>query len=92
MNQKIYERIEQWRTRPLEGEHPDVMLDGIWLKRSWGGEVKTIAALVAVGDRSDGHREILGVCEGTREDAESWRTFLRHLKERGLQGAQLIMK
>jgi len=36
LNQKIYERIDQWRLRSLEGEHPYVMLDGIWLKRSWG--------------------------------------------------------
>jgi transposase-like protein len=90
MNQKIYERIEQWRMRPLEGEHPYVMLDGIWLKRSWGGEVKKIAVLVAIGVRSDGHREILGVAEGDKEDAESWRSFLRYLKERGLQGVKLI--
>jgi transposase-like protein len=71
LNKKIYERIEQWRMRPLEGEHPYVMLDGIWLKRSWGGEVKNVAVLVAVGVRSDGHREILGVAAGTKEDAES---------------------
>ncbi|EAQ78918.1 putative transposase [Blastopirellula marina DSM 3645] len=90
LNQKIYERIDVWRNRPLEGEHPYVMLDGIWLKRSWGGEVKNIAVLVAVGVRSDGHREILSVAEGTKEDSESWRTFLRHLKERGLQGVRLI--
>ena len=90
LNKKIYERIEQWRMRPLEGEHPYVMLDGIWLKRSWGGEVKNVAVLVAVGVRSDGHREILGVAEGTKEDAESWRTFLRYLKERGLSGVRLI--
>jgi len=36
-------------------------LDGIWLKRSWGGEVRKVAVLVAVGVRSDGYREILGV-------------------------------
>jgi transposase-like protein len=91
LNKKIYERIEQWRMRPLEGEHPYVMLDGIWLKRSWGGEVKNVAVLVAVGVRSDGHREILGVAEGTKEDTESWRTFLRYLKDRGLTGARLII-
>jgi transposase-like protein len=91
LNKKIYERIEQWRMRPLEGEHPYVMLDGIWLKRSWGGEVKNVAVLVAVGVRSDGHREILGVAEGTKEDTESWRTFLRYLKNRGLTGARLII-
>ena len=90
LNQKIYERIEAWRTRQIEGEHIYVYLDGIWLKRSWGGELKNIAVLVAVGVGSDGHRQILGVCEGTKEDTESWRSFLRHLKQRGLQGVQMI--
>ena len=90
LNQKIYERIEEWRVRPIEDEMVYVFLDGIWLKRSWGGEVKNIAVLVAVGVGLDGHRQILGVCEGTKEDAESWRTFLRHLKERGLRGVRMI--
>ena len=80
LNQKIYAQIEAWRNRPIEGEHAYVYLDGIWLKRSWGGEVKNVAVLVAIGVRSDGYREILGVVEGTKEDTESWRNFLRHLK------------
>jgi len=91
LNQKIYATIEEWRNRPLEGEHPYVYLDGIWLKRSWGGEVKNIAVLVAIGVNRDGHREILGVCEGGKEDTESWRQFLRHLKQRGLKGIQLAV-
>lgn len=90
LNQKIAGTIEAWRNRPIEGSHPYVFLDGIWLKRSWGGEVKNVAVLVAIGVNEDGHREILGVCEGTKEDKESWRSFLRHLKERGLKGVQLI--
>ena len=53
-----------WRNRPIEGEHAYVYLDGIWLKRSWGGEVKNVAVLVAIGVREDGYREILGVVEG----------------------------
>lgn len=57
-----------------------MFLDGIWLKRSWGGEVKSVAVLVAIGVRSDGFREILGVAEGLKEDAESWHGFLRGLK------------
>jgi putative transposase len=28
--------------------------------------------------------------EGVKEDAESWRQFLRHLKERGLAGVELV--
>lgn len=91
LNQKIYGTIESWRQRPIEDEHAYVYLDGIWLKRSWGGEVRNIAVLVAVGVRSDGHREIVGVAEGTKEDKESWRSFLRYLKGRGLRGVRLVI-
>jgi putative transposase len=91
LNQKIYTQIEAWRNRPIEGEHAYVYLDGIWLKRSWGGEVKNVAVLVAIGVRSDGYRAILGVVEGTKEDTESWRNFLRQLKQRGLERAQLFV-
>jgi transposase-like protein len=90
LNQQLYERIEQWRNQPIEGEFAYVALDGIWLKRSWGGEVKNVAVLVAVGVDGDGYRQVLGVCEGAKEDTESWRKFLRHLKERGLKGVKLV--
>jgi transposase-like protein len=91
LNQKIYSRIEEWRNRPIEGEYAYVYLDGIWLKRSWGGEVRNIAVLVAIGVRSDGYREIIGVAEGVKEDLESWRGFLRYLKSRGLKGVRLFI-
>jgi putative transposase len=91
LNQKIYTQIDTWRNRPIEGEHAYVYVDGIWLKRSWGGEVKNVAVLVAMGVRFDGYREILGVVEGLKEDIESWRNFLRHLKQRGLQGVRLLI-
>jgi putative transposase len=91
LNQKVYGQIEAWRNRPIAGEHPYVYLDGIRLKRSWGGEVKNVAVLVAIGVSADGHREILGVAEGGKEDAEGWRSFLRHLKARGLRGVRLVV-
>lgn len=91
LNQKIYAQIESWRNRPIEGEHAYVFLDGIWLKRCWGGEVKNVAVLVAIGVGSDGYREILGVAEGAKEDSESWRNFLRNLKSRGLKGVRLVV-
>jgi len=90
LNKKIYARIEQWRNRRIEGEYPYIYLDGMWLKRSWGGEVKNVAVLIAVGVDQDGYRHILGVCEGTKEDKASWSSFLRHLKQRGLKGVQLV--
>src|SRR6516165_6939305 len=91
LNKRIYAQINEWRERPIEGEHPYVYLDGIWLKRCWGGEVKNVAVLVAVGVGRDGFRQVLGVMEGAKEDRESWRAFLRHLKGRGLKGVRLVV-
>src|ERR1017187_5906183 len=91
LNQKIYRHIEAWRNREIVGEFPYVYLDGVVLKRSWAGEVRNISVLVAIGVGSDGFRQILGVAEGEKEDLEGWRGFLRHLKERGLKGVQLII-
>lgn len=90
LNQQLYERIEAWRNQPITGEFAYVSLDGIWLKRSWGGEVKNVAVLVAIGVDREGFRQVLGVCEGAKEDRESWRNFLRHLKQRGLSGVRLV--
>ena len=89
--QKVYGQIEQWLARPITGEHAYVYLDGIWLKRSWGGEVKNVAVLIAIGVDAEGFRQVLGVAEGAKEDAESWRSFLRQLKERGLSGVKLFV-
>jgi transposase-like protein len=53
--------------------------------------VRHVSVLVAIGVGTDGHRQILGVAEGQKEDLEGWRGFLRHLKDRGLAGVQLII-
>src|SRR3954463_15204255 len=90
-NQKIYARIRARRERPIEKEQPYVYLDGVWLNREFGGEVRPVAVLVAIGVNADGFREILGVMEGAKEDTQSWLAFLRHLKERGLAGVRLVI-
>ena len=43
LNQKIYSKIESWRMQPLQGDHPYIFVDGIYLKRSWGGEVQNVS-------------------------------------------------
>lgn len=91
LNQKVYKHIEIWRQRPIEGKHPYVYLDGIVLKRSWGGEIKNVSILVAVGVDEAGYRQVLGVAEGHKEDKAGWSGFLKHLKQRGLTGVQLII-
>src|ERR1700733_6520928 len=91
LNQKIYAQIEAWRNKPLEGHYPYVFLDGLWLKRSWGGEVRNVSLLVAIGVNAEGFGEVLAVAEGAKEDQASWTAFLRHLKERGLAGVRLFV-
>jgi putative transposase len=91
LNKKVYVKIEEWRQRKLTESYPYVYLDGIFLKRSWGGEVVSVSVLVAIGVSTDGYREVLGAMEGAREDKASWMAFLRHLKERGLSGSVLFI-
>ena len=91
LNKKVYAKIEEWRNRPIIGNHPYVYLDGIVLKRSWGGEVCNVSVLVAIGVNEHGYRKILGVCEGAKEDKAGWSSFLHHLKQRGLTGVQLFI-
>jgi len=91
LNQKVYGNIENWRNRPLKDTYPYVYLDGIYLKRNWGGEVENVSVLVALAVDSEGFREIIGACEGAKEDKESWLNFLRSLKARGLTGTQLFV-
>lgn len=91
LNQKAYVQIEEWRNRKLEVEYPYVYLDGIYLKKNWGGTIENIAILVALGVNSAGNREIIGAAEGGKEDKESWLKFLRSLKARGLSGTRVMV-
>ena len=92
LNKKVYEHIEVWRNRHLHSEqYPYVFIDGIYLKRSWGGEFENAAILVAIAVNQDGYREVIGAAEGMEEDKESWKSFLVSLRNRGLKGVQLVV-
>ena len=73
LNKKAYVHIEDWRNRPLQGgRYPYVYVDGIYLRRNWGGEFENVAILVAIAVNEDGYREVLGAAEGMKEDKASW--------------------
>ena len=91
LNQKVYKRIDKWRNRKIKGHYPYVYLDGISLKRTWGGEVRNVSVLVAIGVADDGFRDILGIAEGCKEDKAGWSGFLAHLKNRGLKCPELLI-
>lgn len=87
---KVYADIDRWRERPLAQGYPYVFMDGMWHKRRWGGSVENVSVLVAIGVGMDGRREVLAVAEGMKEDAESWRSFIRGMLARGLRGVRLV--
>ena len=92
LNKKAYVHIEDWRNRPLQGgKYPYVYVDGIYLKRNWGGEYQNVAILVAIAVNEDGYREVIGAAEGIKEDKASWVGFFQWLKGRGLDGVKLIV-
>ena len=92
LNKKAYVHIEDWRNRPLQGgKYPYIYVDGIYLKRNWGGEFENVSILVAIGVNEDGYREVLGAAEGMKEDKASWVNFLQWLCGRGMEGVKLIV-
>ena len=66
-------------------------VDGIYLRRNWGGEYENVAFLVAIAVNEDGYREVLGAAEGMKEDKASWVNFSQWLRGRGLDGVKLIV-
>ena len=92
LNKKAYVNIEAWRNRPLQGgKYPYVYVDGIYLKRNWGGEFENVSVLVAIAVNEEGYREVLGAAEGMKEDKASWVNFFQWLHGRGLEGVKLIV-
>ena len=90
LNERAFKSVEEWRSRPLQGDYPYVYIDGIYLKRSWGGSYENVAVMVAIGVNSDGYREIIVCAEGFSESKESWKEFLAWLKGRGLKGVRMV--
>lgn len=86
LNDKAFKAVEEWRCRPLACEYPYVYVDGIRLKRSWGGSYENVAVMVAIGVNEDSYREVIGCAESS----ECWRDFLSWLKPRGLRDVRMF--
>lgn len=90
LNDRAFEAVEEWRSRPLTCAYPYVFVDGMYLKRAWGGSFENVAVMVAIGVNDDGYREVIGAAEGFTESAECWRDFLSWLRARGLSGVRMF--
>jgi hypothetical protein len=61
-------QIEEWRNRLLVGEFPYVSVDGIYLKRSWTGEMTSVSVRTRSKGRATVHFRqapgFPGICNG----------------------------
>jgi len=53
--------------------------------------VRDAAVLIATGITPEGERQVLGVSTSLSEQEAHWKDFLKSLKERGMQGVQLVI-
>ena len=61
LNKKAYVYIEDWQNRPSQGGcYPYAYVNGIYLRRNWGGDYGNVAILVALAVNEDGFREVRG--------------------------------
>lgn len=90
LNDKAFASVEEWRNRPPGGEYPYVFIDGVHLKRSWGGSYESVSVMMAIGVNGDGDREVIGCAEGFTESKDSWKEFLLWLRGRGLAGVRMV--
>src|SRR5215831_12921058 len=89
--QGLDEQVEAFRNRPLEGRYPYLWLDAKVEKVRDGGRVVPKALVLAYAVHESGYREVIGLDVGECETEAFWRSFLRSLVKRGLQGVQLVV-
>lgn len=81
---------DQWRRRSLaDHDFIYVWVDGVHFNIRL--EDDRLAALVVVGVRPDGTKEVIAIEDGYRESTESWLAVLRDLKARGLRAPALAI-
>jgi transposase-like protein len=78
------EEYRRWRIRSLaDRDYVYVWADGVHFNVRLDDD--RLAALVIIGARPDGTKEMIAIEDGYRESTESWATVLRDLKRRGMQ-------
>ena len=85
------EKVAEWRSRPLEGVYPYLIVDARYEKVRRGGRVISQGILIVMGISSCGMREILAVECADTECETTWSDLFRDLKRRGLSGVQLVV-
>jgi putative transposase len=84
-------KVDEFLKRPIEASIRYLFVDASYFKVRYGAQYKTRALLIVTGIRDDGCREILGARIAESEDSGFWIGLFRDLKDRGLNGVQMVI-
>ena len=82
---KVWPEIEEWRTRALDEVYPFVWLDALFYKVRQDGQIKPMAAYLALGMNVEGEKDLLGIYLAETESASFWLQVLSDLELRGVK-------
>jgi transposase-like protein len=88
---RLDEDLEKFAHRQLQEAYPYLILDARYERVREEGVIQSRAVQIAIGIDWEGRRQVLAVELANRESQGSWREFLLKLKQRGLQGVELIV-
>ena len=81
---RVTNDIASWQNRALEPVYLIVWMDGIVFKVRENSKVINKTMYIAVGLRTDGRKEVLGLWLGKNESSAFWMTVLTDIKARGV--------
>lgn len=82
---EVLDEVKAWQSRPLDRLYPVVFLDALRVKIRDQGTVRNKAVYLALGIRTDGIKEVLGLWIQQNEGAKFWLLIMNELKNRGLE-------
>lgn len=82
---EVNEEVKEWQNRPLEFRYPILYLDCIVIKVQENKSIINKAVYLALGIRTDGQKELLGLWISQNEGAKFWLNVLTELNNRGLK-------
>ncbi|GAA5261345.1 IS256 family transposase [Methanocalculus sp. MC3] len=91
MARDLDEQVQAFLTRPIEHKIPYLIVDASYFKVREGVRYVNKAALIVAGIREDYRREVLGVTITACENEDFWLSIFEDLKERGLDGVQMVV-
>jgi putative transposase len=81
---EVLEEVKAWQSRPLDQLYMVVFFDALRVKIRDEGVVRNKAVYLALGVRTDGIKEILGLWIEQNEGAKFWLLVMNELKNRGV--------